>query len=457
MSRLSKLWTTGIALLIVLALVAACAPQAAPTEAPAEEPAAEEPAAAEEVTIHWSCIPGIVADAVTAVADKYMEEHPNVEIIVDVQSAQDWQATAPSTMFPDPTGPDITWWWCSPGTQFDVMGANDVLVELDDLYEQNGWYDVYSKGTIEFYRNPNGHLYGVNTDTVWTPTVYYNVDIFEEVGIEPPTTWEEFYEISQKLRDAGYQPWVGDYDMAVRSHLWDGLMLRCLSEDEYYESLIAHRPGYTGDFKWDSPGGHCIFQTIKDMAEKGVFLDGYAGVSDTSESRGIFLEGKAAMFQDGSWSAGTTSLPTETEGKFEWDYFYYPLMDHPNYGDQGAWAANCVMVLKPGREHVDISLDIVTFLMEQENAYVWLEAMAAPPGRIDLDPERLEAIVGPQMAEMVAGLAEVGAPSLIEGMTPPAYSQLQKEVIDRVLHDQMTIEEAAQALDDVYAEIRAGE
>src|SRR5690606_1526618 len=35
---------------------------------------------------------------------------------------------------------------------------------------------------------------------------YYHIDVFEENGLEPPTTWDEFLNVCQTLKDAGVQP-----------------------------------------------------------------------------------------------------------------------------------------------------------------------------------------------------------------------------------------------------------
>ena len=84
-------------MLVVIAamILTACAAPAAP----AADTAAEEPAE-EMVTLRMTALGGIVAEAVTALTDNYMEENPNVEIIVDVQGDDmSWQKTAPTTMF----------------------------------------------------------------------------------------------------------------------------------------------------------------------------------------------------------------------------------------------------------------------------------------------------------------------------------------------------------------------
>src|SRR5687767_14186944 len=53
-----------------------------------------------------------------------------------------------------------------------------------------------------------GHHYTINYDLV-TSMMFYNKDIFAEVGVEVPETTAEFADVLQKLEDAGYTPYGG--------------------------------------------------------------------------------------------------------------------------------------------------------------------------------------------------------------------------------------------------------
>ena len=38
--------------------------------------------------------------------------------------------------------------------------------------------------------------------------IYYNKDLFDELGIDVPQTWEELLAAAQKIKDAGYTPFA---------------------------------------------------------------------------------------------------------------------------------------------------------------------------------------------------------------------------------------------------------
>src|SRR5690625_482122 len=80
---------------------------------------------------------------------------------------------------------------------------NDALTPVDDLLEAAG---VDTSGYVEaLYEDYlyEGRHYGVPYARS-TPLFYYNVDHYEQAGIEaPPETWEEVAEVSQRLMEAG--------------------------------------------------------------------------------------------------------------------------------------------------------------------------------------------------------------------------------------------------------------
>jgi multiple sugar transport system substrate-binding protein len=81
-----------------------------------------------------------------------------------------------------------------------VFQAQDALVDLSDL----GYEDVkdnFSEGAWKDVSVGDG-VYGAPIDGGPMGMIYRN-DIFEQYGITPPTTWEEFEATAQAVKDAG--------------------------------------------------------------------------------------------------------------------------------------------------------------------------------------------------------------------------------------------------------------
>ena len=413
--------------------------------------------AQDAVTLRMTGLVGPVAEGLQAVIPIWNERNPDIQVELEIQADEvNWQATAPTTMFSAADGPDLTWWWCSKSFQYKDMIEADLLAPLDDVYASEGWHDAFTQGTLDYYTEPNGSIYGVNIDVVWTPYIYYNKDIFAEAGADVPTTWEELYDVADKIRAAGYQPMVNLYDWGLVNHLPDALMMRSWTEDEYRAFMVNSSPGapdWSLEYKWTDPHGVRIFATMKEMVDRGLLADGFAGHTEYGQGQGLFTGGSAAMWQMGSWASG--SLGNEVD--FDWGYFYYPHYDDADitpYGVVGSWIPNCYIVFNRGNQ--EAALEVVKFLGSAEGIETYSRTSRLTPGRTDIPQEAVAEILTPESAQQVADVAAFGAPSLYEANVPPDVLAALKEASDLVLNGVFTPEEAAEMVQEATEDARDG-
>lgn len=97
------------------------------------------------------------------------------------------------------------------GTQ--TMMLSGAVYPVYQLMTDAG-YDIdwsnYLQAVLSYYMNADGKLMSMPFNSS-TPIMYYNVDMFKKVGIEPlsktqPITWDELGEITKKIVDAGIAP-----------------------------------------------------------------------------------------------------------------------------------------------------------------------------------------------------------------------------------------------------------
>ncbi|HVX83049.1 MAG TPA: extracellular solute-binding protein [Devosiaceae bacterium] len=374
--------------------------------------------------------------------------HPELQVDLELQSDElNWQATAPTTMFAASDGPDLSWWWCSPSFQYKDMIAAGLLAPLDDIYPTAS----YPEGTNQYFTEPDGHKYGVNTDVVWTPYIYYNKKIFADLGLEPPKTWDDLYNIATKVRAAGYQPMVTLYDYGMVNHLPDGLMMRSWSKEQYMAMLHNWSPKSTDaerQYKWTDPDSVRIFQTLKDIATKGLAADGFAGIIDDEVAKSMFTSGKAAMYQTGSWG-GAGMLDQK---QFDVGFFYYPPINKESYGSVGSWVPNCFIAFN--RPNLDAAKKVIAFLSSRDGALAYGKASGLTIGRTDVDAATLSGFLKPMVAQMAADVGTMGAPPLFESAVPPDVLNALKRTAGQVLTGVLTPEQAGEAMQQAYEDAR---
>jgi raffinose/stachyose/melibiose transport system substrate-binding protein len=289
----------------------------AATEAPGTEaPGTEAPDAGEPVEIEWWHIsnndPGL--SLWQAVADEYMAEHPNVTIDITVYENEAFKtAIAPRLQAGDP--PDLFQSWGGGGLkeQVDAGLVRDIGAEVEP------WIGDLNRAAVGMYQ-VDGVQYGVPWD-LGMVGFWYNKALFEQAGIDaPPTTWEEFLEDVQTLKDAGITPLaLGEGDKWPGMFWWAYLALR-LGGAEAME--LAADEG-----AWDAEPFVKAGTELQRLIEMDPFQDGFlAAVWDGAGGQAATMAtGDAAMMLMGQWAPGTINANSADGSGLGDDLGWFPF------------------------------------------------------------------------------------------------------------------------------------
>ncbi len=144
------------------------------------------------------------------------------------------------------------------------------------------WMDIFYPDLSMRYRAPDDKLYTIAIDLVDTG-VFFNKKIFEEVGVEVPTTWAEFIDVQKKIMEHGkYIPlayrggllcdWTA---CVIREALQKDLMEQINLDGDNRVSLEEFARAYKqGLYKSSDPEMLATFEIIKDWSQ--YWQDGWA-------------------------------------------------------------------------------------------------------------------------------------------------------------------------------------
>ena len=144
-----------------------------------------------EIT-YWTWTPSGEAQA-----EAFMKEYPNVTVeVVNAGTATDEYTKLQNAISAGSGAPDIAQIEYYALQQFALSdGLLDLssygLGDLEDQYTASTWSAV----------NLNGGLYGLPQDS-GPMVMLYNKDIFDQYGLEVPTTWDEYIAAGEKLHAA---------------------------------------------------------------------------------------------------------------------------------------------------------------------------------------------------------------------------------------------------------------
>jgi hypothetical protein len=262
---------------------------------------------------------GTEQQSIEAVLDGFREKFPNVD--VKYNAAGDNIVTVLATAVQGGNPPDLAT-IAQPGTiaEYAQRGEIKPIDFAKDTVSQNYAPSVVELGTID------GKLYsflfkGANKSTVW-----YNVPVFEDAGVQPPQTWDEFLQAAQTIKASGFPAYsIGGADGWTLTDLFENIYLRTAGPEKY-DQLASHEIPWTD-------------QTVKDaLAEMAKVFDdpdniagGTQGAlqSDfpTSVTQVFADPPKAAMVIEADFVAGEIVASTKAKPETGFNVFAFPSIN----------------------------------------------------------------------------------------------------------------------------------
>ena len=238
------------------------------------------------------------------------ERFPNITIEVEQLPTDQYKQTV-RLRFASGEGPDLFTWWAQKQAEDLVMA--EYVRDLSDF----SLLDKFDSTITEAYTF-DGKVYGLPLGTSFL-TTWYNKDMFAEVGYDTyPTNWDEFIDVCQKLKDAGYTPITcGDNSSFVIQFA----MYQIGASEIYAENPDFDDQLYTGETSFTD---QCWVDTVTKLQylyDNGYVVEDSLGLSQ-DQSRQLFIDGEAAMIFDGSF--GYTQLMNQGAADFERGMFCVP-------------------------------------------------------------------------------------------------------------------------------------
>ncbi|NJQ16282.1 ABC transporter substrate-binding protein [Streptomyces bohaiensis] len=232
-----------------------------------------------------------------------------------------------------PNAPDIFFNWGS-GSISDFV-QQDMLVDLTDtLAETEELRDAFVP-TVLAAAEVDGGVYGVPMRGVQPVILFYNTELFEQVGAEPPTTWEEMTELIEVFQEEDITPVALGGADAWTSLMWLEYLLDRIGGPEVWQRIE------TGEAEaWGDPAVEAAAQTALDLIDDGAF--GSTFLSNAYTNDGVstyFAQGRAAMHLMGSWEYGSQLANAEEFARERLGYSTFPVFSD-GAGDASAIVGN---------------------------------------------------------------------------------------------------------------------
>ena len=244
-----------------------------------------------------------------------------------------------------------------------VLARSGLIQDLTDYAKANNWQDKYIKKTLDVCTFDD-RIYGIGNE-LESLGIFYNKKIFADLGLEEPTTYEEFEDVMKTIKDNGIIPiMLDDLDQWPGYHyesLWENAFAGC---DTIHDVLTLK-----SSFEQDS-----IADGLVHLAK--IASDGYTIDSPNSmghdDGLAMFADGKVAMYPTGTWQISGFSDP-ETGIGDDCGFFYLPAPEGAETSGVFGVGSCYVVNAKKSPDEIFTATKFLEELFNEENTKSWYE------------------------------------------------------------------------------------
>jgi raffinose/stachyose/melibiose transport system substrate-binding protein len=297
-----------------------------------------------------------------AVVAGFNEKYPDVDVQIEVKTSDQYYNLLQTAMQAGET-PDLFWTNGLATTHYKSYVDAGYLMDLTDAVD----FSLYEGTTaMNIVTMEDGKVYSTPTAETGGRCVYYNKDIFEELGIEVPKTFSEFEAALAKIAESDYTPIAFSATDPWAILFQFEPVLNGMSVDwvkEYEEN---------GTIKVNDERVVAAFDKMLEWAEKGYYGKGYLGV-DESGALLAFSKGEAAMCVEGTWNISTID---ENNPELNYGAFQIPTED----GEQPMVGTNsCGYGVSATTENPDAALAFANYFASVDGQTRWINALSSIP------------------------------------------------------------------------------
>ncbi|MGQ7297002.1 ABC transporter substrate-binding protein [Quadrisphaera sp. KR29] len=268
-----------------------------------------------------------------ALVDAFEADHPDISISVETRPGGG-------------EGDNLVKTRLSTGSMADVFlyNSGSLFQQIDPTRNLTPLTDEDFASRIDDAWKPNvsagDDLYGVPIGTSFGGGVLYNIPVYQQLGLQVPTTWQQFLDNSQKIKDSGQDvaPVVQTYGDTWTSQLF------VLGD---FHNVAAANPTWAEDFTANKakfatdPAAIKGFEHLQQVHDLGLMNEDFASATNADGLR-MVAEGTGAQYP--MLSAVVAGLQTAAPDNIDDVGFFALPGDDAASNGLTAWAANGLYV-----------------------------------------------------------------------------------------------------------------
>ena len=280
--------------------------------------------------------------------ERFGAMHPDLNIELTVIDREAYKTQIRNFLSANP--PDVANWYAANRMKPYVDAG--LFEDISDLWAEEELADLAStKGAMTL----DGKQWGVPY-TYYQWGVYYRKDIFEELGLAEPATFDEEIANCQKIIDSGRKCYtIGTKFLWTAGGWFDYLNMRTNGYD-YHAALTA------GEIPWTDAGVAETFANWRKLIDMGAFIDNHTAYS-WQEAMPFMVNGEATAYLMGNFAVSPLRDGGLDDSKL--DFYQFPAINASV--ELAEDAPTDTFHIPSGAQHKEAAKAFLKFVVSPEN------------------------------------------------------------------------------------------
>ena len=373
------------------------------------------------------------------IVEPFEEKYTNINI--EVAPTADYDQVL-KIQLSSGAGPDI----CNMGgpAMTGEYVAGNKIIDLTDYIKKSGldkvifpWALDSCKIDDKYYSIPNSYE---------ALLLWYNVDMFNEMGWKVPTNYAELEETCTAIQAESLIPIsFGTSNYKAINEQFVSVALACYAGRENVKKAL------TNEIKWTDPIFNKSITMLNDMWQRGWINDKKSHAISGDDANALFYSQKAPMTMTGTWMLG--GFKSEIVD-FNYSAVLFPSLNEgvPPTLPLGAGG---VFAINAASKFPDESFKFIEFLFTNENTHAQAVADGAQPLPIDIDLDLFPETMS-QIDKEIMGILQDGQENIASAghvmwtYWPPRTRLYMMDNIENIYLNRLTVEQYLEETQKIF-------
>lgn len=229
--------------------------------------------------------------------DRFNEANPDTKITTTTFQNDPYK-TKIKTAIGAGQAPTIIWGWGGGGLR--------TWVEAGQVEDLTSWFEQNPKVKDKLIQSSfgpatiDGKIYAMPCETVEPIVLYYNKKVFDDVGVEPPQSWDDIMALVPKFNAKNIAPFSLGGQSRWTNMMWLEFLFDRIGGSEVFQAVFDGEKD-----AWSNPAAITALTKMQELINAKGFIEGFSSITaDSNADQALLYTGKAAMMLHGSWSYG---------------------------------------------------------------------------------------------------------------------------------------------------------